>query len=101
MSHILKFGDAPTSPCGDAASPAGDATPTLGRCGHQPLEMYHLLGRCTSPARNVASLAGNVVSPAGDVSASPKSGICDTADLMIIFQVFMYGYNRTLIISQI
>jgi len=36
VSHIPDFGDA-------ATSPAGDAAPTLGRCGHPPLEIYHLL----------------------------------------------------------
>ncbi len=39
VSHIQDFGDATTPLVRDAASLAGDAAPTLGRCGHLPLEM--------------------------------------------------------------
>jgi hypothetical protein len=41
--------------CGDAASPAGDAAPALGRCGLLPLEMYYLHERCTFPIRDAVS----------------------------------------------
>ena len=34
MSHIQDSGDALTSPYGDALSTAGDAVPTVERCGH-------------------------------------------------------------------
>jgi len=88
VSHILDFRDAPTSPDGDAAFPAGDATPTPGRCAHRPLEMYYLLEICTSPTKNVASPAGNVASSSGDVRASPKFRICDIAGYCIFAFVY-------------
>ncbi len=72
VSHILDCRDAFTSPDGDAASPAGDAALTTGRCAHRILEMYHLLEICTSPTTNA-------IFPSGDVPASVKSKICDTA----------------------
>ncbi len=59
MSYIPKFGDASKSPVGDTASPAGDAA---------------------SSALTSTSPAGDAASPAGDVVASPKCGICDTAE---------------------
>jgi hypothetical protein len=43
MSHIPDFGDAPTSPYGDAGSPVAHAAPTTSRCGHLALEIYNLL----------------------------------------------------------
>jgi hypothetical protein len=81
VSHIPSFGDAPTSPCEDAASPTGDAAPTFGRCGHRPLDMYPLLERCTYHTRDAASPTGNVASPAMDFGTSPNSGICATAEI--------------------
>ncbi len=57
MSHIPHFGDATTSPAGDAASPAGDGDVS---------------------AEDAASPAGDAVSPPGDLLASPNFGIYDT-----------------------
>ncbi|CAF2237088.1 unnamed protein product, partial [Rotaria magnacalcarata] len=39
VSHIQHFGYATTSPTGDVASPAEDATYAFGRCDHSPLEL--------------------------------------------------------------
>ena len=50
------------------------------RCGHFPLEMYHLYQRCTFPAPTLTSLAVNAASSTLDVVASLKFWICDTAD---------------------
>jgi hypothetical protein len=41
VSHIQDFGDAPTSPYGDAASPVGDVAPKSGDA-HPSHEMPHL-----------------------------------------------------------
>jgi len=65
VSHIQNFGDAPTSP-------ARDAAPTIARCEHWPLEIYHLLERYASPKKDAASAASNAASPREDMGASPK-----------------------------
>ncbi len=81
MSHIPEFGDAPTSPCEDTATLAGNAAPTSGKVRSLATEDV------SSPARNAAS-------PAGDMCASPKSGICDTyCHLMRIFWVNAYFWK--------
>jgi len=50
------------------------------RCGHFPLEMYHLLWRGASPALTSTSPAGDAAFSATDVVTSSNCGICDTAD---------------------
>jgi hypothetical protein len=62
------------SPAEDAASSGGDAALILERCGHFPLEMYHLIERCTSLSQNAVSPIENAASPARDMVASPNSG---------------------------
>ncbi len=64
MSHIPYFGDATTSPAGDAVSPAGDMDVSAGNA--------HLQWEIT------AYPEGDAASPAGDLLGSPHFGICDT-----------------------
>ena len=84
VSHIQDFGDAPASPYEDTAYPVRDAAPTSGRCDHPPLEMHHLCKRCTSPTINVASPAKDASSSLDKNIASPKSWMCDTAELCTV-----------------
>ncbi len=88
MSHIPQFGDATTSPAGDAASPTGDVDVSAGDCASVK-EMIHLQWETiASPERDAVSPAGYAVSPEGYLLASPNFGICDTTHLMILMYEF-------------